>query len=155
MTDVPTTSPVITMRTRSPGVVEIEDDERQVVLAAHDDRRCVHDAQVVGEHLVEGQRRIADGLRVLDGVGGIHAVDLRRLDENVGADLDRAQARGGVGREERIARARREDRDSALFEVAHRAAANIVLANLVDLQRRHDAHDSPLRARARPASRAS
>ena len=143
MTDVPTASPGHDSHEIAGGV-EVEHDERQIVLAAHDDRRRVHDAQVVGEHLIERQRRIANGLRILDRIRRIHAVDLRRLDQDVGADLDGAQAGRRVGREERIAGAGREDRDAPLLEVAHGAAANVVLADLVDLQRRHDAHAGTL-----------
>ena len=40
-----------------------------------------------------------------------------------------------VGGEKRIAGAGREDDDAALFEVAHRATANVVLADLVDADR--------------------
>src|SRR5690606_23616961 len=49
-----------------------------------------------------------------------------------------------IGREERIARARGEDRDAAFLEVPYRAAANVILADLVDLQRGHDACDDTL-----------
>ena len=58
----------------------------------------------------------------------------------LGADLDSAQARRRVRREERVAGAGREDRDASFLEVAHGAAPNVVLADLVDLQRRHDAY---------------
>ena len=77
--------------------------------------------------------------RVLDRVVVVDAVDLGRLEQQVGLDLDRAQARGGVGREERIAGAGGEDRHAALLEVPHRATADVVLADLVDAHRGHDA----------------
>ena len=54
-------------------------------------------------------------------------------------DLDRPQARRRVGREERIAGAGREDHAAALLEVAHRAPADVVLADFLDADRRHDA----------------
>ena len=44
-----------------------------------------------------------------------------------------------VGREERIAGAGGEDDDAALFQVAHGAAADVVLAHLVDADRGHHA----------------
>ena len=68
----------------------------------------------------------------------VDAVDLGRLEEDVGVDLDRTQTRGGIGREEGIARARAENHDTTLLEMADRAPANVILANLVDAQRRHD-----------------
>src|SRR3977135_31008 len=46
-----------------PGIVEIEYPQRQVVVAAHDDGRGIHDIELVGEHLVEGTGRVGDGRR--------------------------------------------------------------------------------------------
>src|SRR6187551_2188421 len=120
--------------------IQVEDHEWQVVLTAHDDRRCIHYPQVVRQDLIERQRRVTHGLRILDWIGGVDAVDLRGLDEHVGADFDCPQARGRIRREEWIAGARGEDRHAPLLEMAHGAPANVVLADLVNLQRRHDAH---------------
>ena len=52
-------------------------------------------------------------------------------------DLQSAQRRGGVGGEERVARAGGEDDHAALLEVAHRAAADVGLGHLLDVDRRH------------------
>ncbi len=52
-------------------------------------------------------------------------------------DLERAQRGGGVRREERVARARGEDDDAALLQVAHRTAADVGLGDLGYLDRRH------------------
>ena len=54
----------------------------------------------------------------------------------LGVDLDRPQGGRGVGGEERVAGARREDHDAALLEVAHGAAANVGLGDLLDLDGR-------------------
>ena len=51
-------------------------------------------------------------------------------------DLDGAQRGRRVGREERVAGARREDHDAPLLEVAHRAAADVRLGDLGDRDRR-------------------
>src|SRR6516165_1998743 len=40
-------------------IVEIEHAQRQAVVAAHHDSSRIHDIQTVGEHLVEGEPRIA------------------------------------------------------------------------------------------------
>ena len=123
-------------------VVQVEHDERQIVLATHHDRGRVHHAELLGEHLIERQSAVADRARILHRIRRVDAVDFRRLDQHVGADLDRAQARGRVGGEERVAGAGREDRHAALLEMAYRAPADVVLANLVDLQRGQHARDA-------------
>jgi hypothetical protein len=50
--------------------------------------------------------------------------------------IDRAQCGRGVGGEERVARAGGEDHDASLLEVAHRAAPDVRLGDLLDLDRR-------------------
>jgi hypothetical protein len=62
-----------------------------------------------------------------------------RHQDRVGADLERAQRRRRVGGEERVARARGEDDDPVLLEVADRAPADVRLGDLCDLDRRLDA----------------
>src|SRR5690606_31024785 len=77
------------------------------------------------------------GAGVLLRVRVVHAVDLGGLEQQVGADLDRAQRGARIGGEERVAGAGGEDRDAALLQVADRAAADVVLAHVVDLDRTH------------------
>ena len=98
-----------------------------------------------------------------------HARDaVLRHQDRLGADLERAQRRRGVGREERVAGAGGEDDDAALLEVAHGAAADVRLGDLLHLDRRQHARVGavPLerllhrervedRARACPCSRRS
>ncbi len=67
-------------------------------------------------------------------VDALHAV-LRHQDR-LGADLERPQRGGRVGREERVARAGGEDHDAALLEMAHRAPADVRLGDLRDRDRR-------------------
>src|SRR5690606_31614358 len=75
---------------------------------------------------------------VLRRVGVIDAVDLGGLEQQVGVDLDGAQGGAGVGGEEGVAGAGGEDGNAALFEVADGAAADVVLADVVDLDGAHD-----------------
>ena len=51
-------------------------------------------------------------------------------------DLQRPQRRRGVGGEERVAGAGGEDHHAALLEVAHGAAADVGLGDLLDVDRR-------------------
>ena len=79
---------------------------------------------------------IADGVGMRRRIGVVDAVDLGRLEDDLGADLHRAQARRRVGGEVRIAGAGGEDHDPALLEVAGRAPADVGLGDLLDLDRR-------------------
>ena len=69
-------------------------------------------------------------------VGGVDAVDLGRLEHDLDAHLHAAQRRRGIGGEKRIAGAGGENHDLALFQVAHRLAADVGLDHLLDVERR-------------------
>src|SRR6185437_3509569 len=99
----------------------------------------VYHLEVALDHLVVAQLVVASGVRVAGGIGGVHAVDLGGLEQQVRADLHRAQRGGRVGGEERVAGAGREQRDAALLDVADRAAADEILGHVVDLDRAHHA----------------
>ena len=119
---------------------ELEDVDRQVVLHAERERGRVHHAQPALDRLEVRERRQERRVRVVLRVAVVdapHAV-LRHQDR-LGADLERAQRGGRVGREERVAGAGREDHDAALLEVAHRPAADVRLGDLGDLERRQHA----------------
>src|SRR6185312_9559320 len=99
----------------------------------------VHDAKVEAENVVVGDLLEFGGVRAGLGIGGVDAVDRGGLEQDVGLDLHGAQAGGGVGGEEGIAGAGGKDDDAAFFEVAHGAAADVGLGDLVHLDRGHDA----------------
>src|SRR5690606_38582089 len=61
------------------------------------------------------------------------------LPSYVGLDLEGAQRGGGVGGEERVAGAGREDHDPALLQVAQGAAPDVGLRDLLDVYRALDA----------------
>ena len=70
-------------------------------------------------------------------VGGVDALDaVLGHQDRLGVDLDRPQRGRRVGGEERVAGAGREDDDAPLLEVAHRAAADVGLGDLCDVDRR-------------------
>ncbi len=76
---------------------------------------------------------------VLGGIGGIHAVDLGRLEHDFGTDLGTAQCSGGIGGEEGVAGAGGENDDPPLLEVTNRLAADVRLDDLLDVEGRLDA----------------
>ena len=78
----------------------------------------VHHPQIVAQHLAVRQLLVADGVRVLLGVVAVDAVDLGRLQQDVGLQLAGPQGGGGVGGHERVAGAAGEDDDAALLQVA-------------------------------------
>ena len=120
-------------------VEEIEDDDRDAVVHAERERRRIHDLEALLERRLVLERGVLLRLRVGLRIGRVDAVDLRRLEERVRADLARPERRCGVRREIRIARAAREDDDAPLLEVADRLALDEGLGELRHLDRRHDA----------------
>ena len=79
-----------------------------------------------------------------------HALDaVLAHQQDVGADLAGAQGRRRVGREVRVAGAAGEDHDAPLLQVAHRAAADVRLGHLLDVERATArASTSPRRSQA-------
>ena len=130
----------------------VEDAQRQVAVACQRERRGIHHLQVARNHFVVGERIEAHRIAVLLRILVVDAVHLRGLEQQVGADLDRAQRRARIGGEERRTHAGGENADAALLEVADRAAADVVLAHLVDLDRAHHARVGADHSPARPAS---
>src|SRR6266850_3501141 len=115
---------------------DAEDVDRQLLIAAQRERGGVHHLQVLHDRLVEADARIALGARVALRVRGVDAVDLGRLDHDLGAHLAATQRRRGIGGEERISRPGGEDHDLALLQVADRLAADVRLDHLLDVERR-------------------
>ena len=77
-------------------------------------------------------------LMAKNGVDGVYSADPRedpeaQLIPEI-SHMDALQRGGGVGREERVAGARREDHDAPLLEVAHRAAPDVRFGDLGDGQ---------------------
>src|SRR3989344_990188 len=71
--------------------------------------------------------------RILLGIGIIHAVDARRLEEHVGVDLAGPERGAGVGGKIWVAGAGDENDAAALFEVSDRASPDEVLGHLMHL----------------------
>ena len=86
------------------------------------------------------------------GVGVVHAVHARPLDDHIGLDLDGAQRRGGVGGEVRIPGAGAEDHDALLFEMPHGAPADERFGDDVHADGGHQPRDHALMSRARSAA---
>ena len=110
--------------------------EQHVLVATERERRGVHDLQVLDDRFVERELVVALRGGILVRVGGVDAVDLGRLEHDVDAHLASPQRGRGIGREERVAGAGREDHDLALLEVAQRLAADVGLGDLIGAQRR-------------------
>src|SRR5688572_29317376 len=88
----------------APQRVLLEDAEhvdRQLLVAAQRQRGRVHHFQVARDGLVEAYLRIALGARIALRVGGVDAVDLGSLEDDLRADLAAAQGGRGVGGEKR------------------------------------------------------
>ena len=94
--------------------VHVEHDDRHTRLAAQGERGHVHHAQVFADDLAAVDPGILPGRLVALRVGGKDAVDARAFEQHVGVDLQGAQGGRRVGREVRVAGARREDDDLAV-----------------------------------------
>src|SRR5271156_4519406 len=110
-----------------------EDHHGHIVVFAEGDGCGVHDSEIEAEDVRVGNLWKFGGFIVDFGVGGVDAVDGGGLEEDVGLDLHGAKAGGGVGGEEGVAGAGGKDDDTAFLEVAHGAAADIGLGDLVHL----------------------
>src|SRR5690606_20132953 len=73
------------------GIVQVEDPQGNVVVAAQDDGGAIHHAEPVVEHTFAAVPVIACGGGVLHRVVRLHAVDLGGLEQQVGAHLDGPQ----------------------------------------------------------------
>src|SRR5260370_32336928 len=77
------------------GLVNIEHDDRDAILAGKRNRRGVHDLEVARQDVHVAERVVALGALVLAWVGRIDAIDLRALEHRIDAHLGGAQGRGG------------------------------------------------------------
>ena len=82
-------------------------NDRHTVFAGKREGRGIHHFEVLLDGFLMAQALIALGGRVAFGVGAIDAVDIGGLEHRVAFELAGAQDRGRVGREMRIAGARR------------------------------------------------
>src|SRR5260370_123243 len=85
------------------GLVDIEHDDRDAILAGKRNRRGVHDLEVTRQHLHVVERVIALGVLVLARIGRIDAVARRALEHRTDAHLGGAKRRSSMGGEKRIA----------------------------------------------------
>src|SRR5687768_12468315 len=70
---------------------DAEHRDRQLLVAAQGERRGIHHAQVARDRLVEADLRVALGARIALRIRGVDAIDLGRLDHDLGAHLAAAQ----------------------------------------------------------------
>ena len=108
-----------------------------MVLTRQRNRCVIHDVQVFGQHLVEGQMIVAHGVGILGGIGIVDAVDLGALEQRIAVHFRGPQGRRRIGGEERVARSSGEDHNPALFKVTQRPLANEGLTDVVHRDGRH------------------
>src|SRR5271157_4918909 len=118
--------------------LEVEYQNRQVVLHAHSDRGHVHDLELFAHDLLEAQVRIEHRVRVLFRVGRVDAVHSSGFQQDLDAELLSPQRRGRVGRHERASRAAGQDDDPAAAQVRQRRPADERLGNLLHADGGHE-----------------
>lgn len=118
---------------------KVKDQHGHLVLVAHGDGCHVHDAEVLGHCLGVGNGVVACGIGIFLGIGGIDAIDLGCLEQQVAVEFGGAEGGAGIGREEGVACASGQDDDSALLHVANGPAADEDLRNGANFDCAHDA----------------
>src|SRR5258708_37850596 len=110
--------------------VEGEDVDRDLTAARQVDGRGVHDLQALGQYALVGE--VGDSLsrRILLRIGGVDAVDLRGLEDDLAFQLRGPERGCRVRGEKRIAGAGCADDDASLLQVAYGAAADEGLGHL-------------------------
>ena len=93
---------------------------------------------MLGDGLVKGQFVIADGGRILLGVGGIDAVHAGALQQGVGLDFQGPERRAGVGREKGIARAAGDQGHTAALQDLDGLVAHVILGHRLHRRGRKD-----------------
>ena len=85
----------------------------------------VHHAQALGQRLVVGDAFVAHCIFMLDRIPVVHAIDLGGLEHQIRANLQTAQAGGGVGGKEWIAGAGRENHHAPGGKMRERGAPRV------------------------------
>jgi hypothetical protein len=119
--------------------VQVEHHDRKVVLHAQRHRRAIQHLELVAQQVGVLESVVLPSARNRHRIRIVDPVDLGRLEQDLGADLDRTKRGRRVGREVRITGARDEDHDATLLQVAHRPAADVRLGNLIHRDGAHDA----------------
>ena len=110
---------------------QVENEDWHVVVQAEGKRGRIHDVEALLERVDEGDLVVFHRVGVFFRILVVDAVDLGGLENDIGMQLARAERRGRVSGEVGIAGAGDEDDYAALFEVAHGAAEDERLGNLV------------------------
>ena len=108
------------------------------MVAAQADRRQVHHTQLAVEHFVISQAIELLGMRILEWVGSVHAIDLGRLEHHIGIDFDGAQAGSRISGKERITSASSENHHLTGFQMTHGLASVVMIGHPDHGNGRHD-----------------
>lgn len=116
---------------------EVEDEDGDVVFLAHGQGGHIHDGEVFGDRLGESEFVKASGTGVLDGVCGVHAIDLGGFHEQFALEFGGAEGGAGVGGAEGVAGAGDENDHASFLEMAQGASADERLSDSADIDGRH------------------
>ena len=75
------------------GLEDAEDADRKLLVAAERERGRVEHLQVLDDGFIEADPRVARRAAVLVRIGAVDAIDLGRLEDDLGTDLGAAQRR--------------------------------------------------------------
>src|ERR1017187_1794609 len=118
-------------------LIEVEDDDRQVVLAAKRDGGGIHYPQPQPQHVHVADLVEHGGVLYQHRIVGVDSVNLGGLQDGLCLDLHGTQRSSGIGGKIGIAGAAGEDHDAVFFQTANGAATDKGLSHLVHLDRGH------------------
>ena len=120
------------------GLENVHDTQWHVMVATQDQGRSIHDIESLVQCLIISQSLIQSSGWILHRVGSVDPIHLGGLDQQFGIDLDGSEAGRRIGGEEGITGAGREDDHPTFFQMPYGAAADVILAHLVNLECGHD-----------------
>src|SRR5450830_1504414 len=119
------------------GLIHVEQQDWEMILAAKRDSRRVHRLQMVCQELVVPQLTVGCSGFVRTWIARVDCVHVCTLQENVRSDLDGSKSRHGVRREVRQTSPSHENDDTIPAEVFESPLADVRLTDLIQTQCRH------------------
>src|SRR5690349_1855738 len=115
--------------------VDVQYDNRKLVLPAHCDGRLVHHAKLLQQNFAVADRIEECCCRILFWISRIYSVHAGRLDDHLRLCLDCAERSGCVGGEVRISGPARENADAPFLEMTKGTPTNEWLRDLFHVDR--------------------
>jgi len=104
---------------------KVENQDRQVVIAAQANRGRVGDLEITGQDIVIGQARESARLWIASRIAVVHAVNGLRHENDLGTHLKSTLSCGGVGRKIWSTKAGAENDNATFLQVSHGSPGHV------------------------------